>query len=779
MRDITIAITAASYSGNKGAAAMLQSSIHQLEDAYGHRLNIKLMSVYPGEDKEQLPFDFIDVVPAKPEQLLFIAFPLAVLYRLFKWCVPIRKLIAKNKIIRAYTECDAVLDEAGISFVDSRGLVMNTYAFVCAAVPLLVGVPVMKYSQAMGTFRSFFNRFLAKWILPKLTLICARGEGTLENLKQIGITENVKLCADGAFTMPDSEKHDAMVNEICEKDNFYNDNVVALSISSVVEKKCGRLSIPYKQIMQEFTNYLTDKGYHVLFIANAARINSTKTRNNDLMICDAVYEGVKNKEMVRWYHKEMDAEEIRAFIGKSRVLVASRFHAMIGALEKKVPVLLVGWSHKYQEVLDMFRLGQYAIDFSNLTCESLIQEFESFMEQEEEIRRNISENYDKVMESSRANIRYVTEAVDEIVEKKCRKKPKGLFDYNNPDKYIGEHIACRKGYAAREDIRKSAASGGMVTALLIHLLETKQIDGAFVTKSSIKEGRLSYEAMIATTPEQLKECSSSIYMDMPLLKHIDLIRKFDGKVAVVLTPCLMRSLSAMMERDKELQEKIVLKLALYCSGNHNENATLLPLKKAGISLENAVRMYYRRGHWRGFSTVVYQDGSEKNLNYSKTICAYKNAYFFEKGSCMLCQDHYGKASDISFGDIWLKEMKGNPIKHTSCVIRSQRAYEMYQSAVAAGAIEDSHISDTKLLKSQKRALVFKFNCARAKQKFYAGKGNTVSIDTSDKCKWNHRLAFFLARHNAELSEKNDRLVSALPQWFVYYYMCFIRVLLSF
>ena len=59
MRDITIAITAASYSGNKGAAAMLQSSIKQLHDVYGDRLNINLMSVYPGEDRKQLPFDLL------------------------------------------------------------------------------------------------------------------------------------------------------------------------------------------------------------------------------------------------------------------------------------------------------------------------------------------------------------------------------------------------------------------------------------------------------------------------------------------------------------------------------------------------------------------------------------------------------------------------------------------------------------------------------------------------------------------------------------------------
>ena len=59
MRDVFIGITAASYSGNKGAAAMLQSSIKQLHDIYGDRLNINLMSVYPGEDKKQLPYDFL------------------------------------------------------------------------------------------------------------------------------------------------------------------------------------------------------------------------------------------------------------------------------------------------------------------------------------------------------------------------------------------------------------------------------------------------------------------------------------------------------------------------------------------------------------------------------------------------------------------------------------------------------------------------------------------------------------------------------------------------
>lgn len=772
MRDVFIGITAASYSGNKGAAAMLQSSIKQLHNIYGDRLNINLMSVYPGEDKKQLPFDFINITSTKPEQLLFIAFPLAVLYKLFKWCPPIKKLIAKNKIIKTYLKTDLVVDEAGISFVDSRGFVMNTYAFVCAAVPLLVGTPVVKYSQALGTFKNPYNRFLAKWILPKLKLICARGQGTYDNLMGIGIKDNVKLCADGAFSMEDSEYWIKEVNRICKEDSFYNENVVGLSISSVVEKKCAKMGIAYKDTMVSFVNYLNDSGYHVILIANAARINSEKSRNNDLLVGDAIYNDIADKTKVRWYHKEMDAEEIRAYIGKCRYLVASRFHAMIGSLEQKVPVLLIGWSHKYQEVLDMFELGQYAIDFSKLELSELKESFQNFISNEKDIRAKLDKNLDKVMESSKNNIKYISEIIDEIIEKPYKKSK--LLDLKNPDKYIGSHIGCKKGYATDEAIRANAASGGMVTALLCNMLKNKEIDGAWVTKTAFENGELTYKTYVATTKEDICDASSSVYMNIPLLKHIDVIRNFDGKVAVVMTPCMLRGLDAILSRDEELKNKVVLKLGLYCSGNHSPKATTLSMEKSGVTGENAKRLYYRRGHWRGTSSVIYDDDSTKEFSYSKTICAYKNAYFFEKDSCMSCQDHYAACSDISFGDIWLKEMKGNPIKHTSCVIRSQKAYDMMNQAISDGDIMATHISDRDMVRSQKRALVFKFNLASAKSKH-----TKIKMDTSDKCKWNHKLALKLAERNKKFSEEHYDKLAKIPTKIIYYYMCFIRVLLSF
>ena len=136
-------------------------------------------------------------------------------------------------------------------------------------------------------------------------------------------------------------------------------------------------------------------------------------------------------------------------------------------------------------------------------------------------------------------------------------------------------------------------------------------------------------------------------------KRQDVVRNFPGKVAVVLMPCMLRGLDALLKKDEELREKIVIKLGLYCGGVQGKEGTLFVLDRLGISLQNAKMFYYRRGFWRGISSVIYEDGTEKQFSYTKTISAYKNAYFFQKKACMYCQDHFAQAADISFGDVWL------------------------------------------------------------------------------------------------------------------------------
>ena len=311
MRNIYIAITGASYSGNKGAAAMLQSSIEQLHEKYGERLRINLMSVWPVAEKRLVPWNFVKIISAQAWQIVFVAFPLSILFGLFRWCGPLKKLLLLNTILRTYSETDLVLDEAGVSFVDSRGFVMNTYAFISMAIPLLLGVPVVKYSQAMGSFGKLSNKIQAKIILPKMSLICARGEITRKYLEGIGITQNVRLCADGAFTMADNSIITESVEQKCSADMFFKSNkIIGISPSTVVNKKCTKKNINYSKVMIDFISEILKEGYLVLIFANSARENSTKTRNNDLLICEEIYQNCPEKANIRWYHREMTPEEI-------------------------------------------------------------------------------------------------------------------------------------------------------------------------------------------------------------------------------------------------------------------------------------------------------------------------------------------------------------------------------------------------------------------------------------------------------------------------------------
>lgn len=412
MKKVIVGITATDFAGNKGAAAMLQAIIknvsHECKD-----VDYKLFSVYPNEDIQQSPYENLEVVSCKPEEIIFIAFPLAIIYYLFKWLKPIKNLLLKNKILKGFYECDFVVDAAGISYVDSRGFIMNTYNFICTATPLLVGKDVIKFSQAMGTFNTFWNKLWAKLVLPKVDKICARGKVTEKHLQELGL-ENVELCADGAFSMKDDQEATEYVNALVNSDDFYSNEVIGLSISSVVDDYCNKNGIDYVRIMTKFINYLNNKGYGVLIIANAARKGKIKAKNNDLVVCQKVYDQIANKHLCRWYPEEFTPEIIRDFISKTKILVASRFHAMIGALEKKVPVLLIGWSHKYKEVLDMFEIGNYATDYKKLDLNNLIKEFERLEDEYSDVKNKIAKNLPKVKESSYKNIEIIVNKVKSI-----------------------------------------------------------------------------------------------------------------------------------------------------------------------------------------------------------------------------------------------------------------------------------------------------------------------------------------------------------------------------
>jgi coenzyme F420 hydrogenase subunit beta len=221
-----------------------------------------------------------------------------------------------------------------------------------------------------------------------------------------------------------------------------------------------------------------------------------------------------------------------------------------------------------------------------------------------------------------------------------------------------------ESYTARVDSTiEGAQDGGVVSALLISLLEAGEIDGALVARESGDEPWKG-EAFLARTPEEVRESAGSFYNQTLALAHVD----FEGyelppnpRVAVVGTPCEIEGIKAMQARPwtwgSSRVEAITLTIALLCTKSFNYEKLMLEevRDKRGVDLAEVDRVDVIRGK------LIVQDKGGETI-FEEPIRDFHGAAL--KG-CDECADFMGHAADISVGSV------GSADGYSSVLIRSE------------------------------------------------------------------------------------------------------------
>lgn len=291
------------------------------------------------------------------------------------------------------------------------------------------------------------------------------------------------------------------------------------------------------------------------------------------------------------------------------------------------------------------------------------------------------------------------------------------------NRYIGRYQQLYTGHCTDEDIRFHSASGGMVTGLLIYLLEKKIIDGAVVTRFSA-EDHLTPETFIARTKEELIAARSSKYCPVSMQGVRKQIREAEGKYVIVGLPCHLHGFRKIEETDKKFKEHIFAYWGLYCSSGRTFNLTDYVLKQRGIAKQDIRYFAYRDEGCLGSLVVKYQpdgksvmeatDSSFQNAP-SNSERVYKERYgsyynlrsFFIPRRCHFCIDHSAELSDISFGDIHIKPYSDDTIGVNSVIVRNPEMDNILQQAVKDGVIVLDELPVETLVASQKMAKVKK------------------------------------------------------------------------
>ncbi len=274
---------------------------------------------------------------------------------------------------------------------------------------------------------------------------------------------------------------------------------------------------------------------------------------------------------------------------------------------------------------------------------------------------------------------------------------------NRYKKFLGDFHSSYVGYAKAEEDRKRVASGGIVTTLSRFLLTNQIVDGVALSRAVFRNGALDYDFSIVTNPEEVSLFGTSVYFDIPIEKHLSYLQEFKGKLAICCLPC-----HAKMIRRTQIQKKkfdnIILLISLFCGHNNSKELFRFVFNKYKIDEKHAREMWIARTYLGGNIHIRNEFGKIETFSF-RCLNVYRSLGLFSKKMCKYCDDHLGCCSDISVGDIYLKEFKKDDIKSSSILIRTKIGETIFNQLKDSSKIYCQDIDPSKIHLSQKRILV--------------------------------------------------------------------------
>lgn len=284
---------------------------------------------------------------------------------------------------------------------------------------------------------------------------------------------------------------------------------------------------------------------------------------------------------------------------------------------------------------------------------------------------------------------------------------------------IGNWKKITSSHSISERIREQGTDGGVVTSILMYLLEHDLIKGALVCK---KEGPFNRVPFFATTKEELIEAAGSHYdhsKQVVGLEHYDtfipIITKLKQVVAsdmmdiaVVGTPCQIHSIRKMQELSILPAHIIKYTLGLFCNLNFSFD------DEARKEMENKFNFSFNDVE----KINIKEDLILHLKNDEKRHIEFQELHEFARPACLACRDFSNVYADISFGGL------GSMHNNTTSLIRTEQGKEIYNKALNEGFISEASELNTSVKKSEMLAKVISYG----KRKFERYKSTMEEID---------------------------------------------------
>jgi len=762
-RAPTIVTIGAAFSANKGAASMLQAVIDSADEILAGA-RVAVLTTYPVEDSAENYNEHVELVSLTPAEILFPVLPLALLIALARMLGMEGRVFARTRSLQVLLDAAVVADLAGISFADGRGIPTLFYNVLMTGIPLLVGAPVVKCAQALGSFDEPLNRLAANLVLPHVSEVVARGERTMAHLTDLGLTRT-SPGADLAFLMevPESSQVDAksILAPLAER------SFAAVSPSSVVRRFCDSEHIDYVGLMaKECDRLVNEQDLDVVLLAHSARPGKPESRMNDLPVCRDIAGAMNRSDRTLLLDWSLPPATLRAIIARSTILVASRFHAMISGLATKTPTVVIGWSHKYQEVMSSFGLEDWVLPYRALLDRSVSLRVKAAIAGAEDLSSQVELHLSEVEQDSASSLRAMSRVARPVLEGPSDSlrlpedlgpvissdmciacgacahadptvrleldEVKQIYQPSHPGNASAAAVcpAIAVNYAGlqrrrfpsaevteygvvesvmlaqstNEGRNLRASSGGIIGEVLVALLEQPDVDGVIALSEL---AGLQFEPRLITNPAQVDELPGSIYHNLPKDRVLDLLKRKKGRYVLVGIPCEFEGIfQYIYSCAPELEDRIHSTVGLICGWQYSHHAVRAICEFKGIDFNEIRRISYRGGGPVG--KLHISAGIEEYAISRRTDLAYQVAFdrSFNTPRCHLCVNHSNYLADIVIGDAWLPSTVSTRTGISLVINRTRDADDLMRRLNRDSRIELTDVTVDEVKDSQKERIVF-------------------------------------------------------------------------
>ena len=253
--------------------------------------------------------------------------------------------------------------------------------------------------------------------------------------------------------------------------------------------------------------------------------------------------------------------------------------------------------------------------------------------------------------------------------------------------YWGPWRQVMTGAAVDATTRFEASSGGAISALLIHALETGLVDRVLHIAPDPTEPTRNVLA-VSRTAEEVIARSGSRYTASSPLAGIEAALEERGAMAFVGKPCDASALRRLAALDPRVNRHVPLIVSFFCGGIPSHDGVGRILRAMQVEPASVRAFRFRGRGWPGNCVAETTHGAVE-MSYAKSWGDYlsKEVQF----RCKICPDAVGGVADVACADAWYGDDDGYPSfdeaeGRSLIVARTEAGERLLSGAMACGAL---------------------------------------------------------------------------------------------